>query len=138
MSVALAPLENAISRLSEAIEMQARHPADALIRDGLVQRFEFTYEMSHRTLKRYLESVSPTPDLIDQTAFPDLIRSASEQGLLLGDWPRWRTFRDMRAKTSHAYDEAVALAVVAGIPGFLEEARHLCDELRRRQAQRPA
>jgi hypothetical protein len=38
----------------------------------------------------------------------------------------------MRARTSHSYDEATALAVVAGIPGFLDEARFLCDRLRER------
>ncbi|MFN3829815.1 MAG: nucleotidyltransferase substrate binding protein [Tepidimonas ignava] len=28
----------------------------SLHRDGLVQRFEFTYEVAHRLLKRYLET----------------------------------------------------------------------------------
>jgi hypothetical protein len=58
-----------------------------------------------------------------------LIRDGNERGLLLGDWPRWRTWRSMRAKTSHTYDENIALEVVAGIPGFLDEARHLRDQL---------
>jgi hypothetical protein len=40
----------------------------------------------------------------------------------------------MRGKTSHTYDEAVALEVVAGIPAFLEEARYLRDQLKRRIA----
>ncbi len=39
----------------------------------------------------------------------------------------------MRAKTSHTYNEEVALTVVAGIPGFLGEARHLLQELQKRQ-----
>jgi hypothetical protein len=61
--------------------------------------------------------------------FPDLIRSGNEAGLLLGDWPKWRTYRDMRGKTSHTYDERVALEVVAGIPEFMEEAKFLRDKL---------
>jgi len=40
----------------------------------------------------------------------------------------------MRAKTSHTYDEDGALEVVAGLPGFLDEARHLRDQLRSRIA----
>ena len=67
-------------------------------------------------------------------AFQDLIRSANEQGLLLGDWPDWRGFRDMRAKTSHTCNEDVAIEVVTGIPRFLEEAVHLRDKLRERLA----
>jgi hypothetical protein len=64
--------------------------------------------------------------------FADLIRTANERGLLRGDWPAWRRYRDMRAKTSHTYDEAVAIEVVAGIPAFVDEVRHLRDELARR------
>lgn len=62
--------------------------------------------------------------------FADIIRAGNEQGLLLGDWRRW--YRDMRAKTSHSYDEAVAMDVVASIPAFLDEARTLRDRLRQR------
>ena len=40
----------------------------------------------------------------------------------------------MRSRTSHTYDEEVALAVVAGIPDFLREAVHLRDQLRTRLA----
>lgn len=32
------------------------------------------------------------------------------------DWPRWCQFREMRSKTSHTYDEDIALEVVSGIP----------------------
>lgn len=94
-----------------------------------IQRFEFTYEISHKMLKRYLEFVSPTPEQYDDMAFPDLIRSGNEQGLLLGDWPVWHKYREMRSKTIHTYDEDTALIVVEGIPRFLEEARYLRDRL---------
>ena len=35
---------------------------------------------------------------------------------LSSDWPRWCQFREMRSKTSHTYDEDIALEVVSGIP----------------------
>jgi hypothetical protein len=54
------------------------------------------------------------------------------QGLLLNDWPAWRTYREMRGKTSHSYDEDTALQVVARIPDFLAEAVYLRDQLRER------
>ena len=66
------------------------------------------------------------------TAFPDLIRTGDGQGLLQRDWPLWRRFRDMRARTSHTYSAAVAQQVVAGIPDFLAEATHLLDQLQQR------
>jgi nucleotidyltransferase substrate binding protein (TIGR01987 family) len=64
--------------------------------------------------------------------FADLIRSANERGLLLGDWSRWKIYRNMRSKTSHTYNEGVALEVVAGIPEFLAESEYLLSQLERR------
>lgn len=138
MTIDLSYLSNAIARLDEGLARYQKDLTDIQIRDGLIQRFEFTYELSHKTLKRYLEWVSPTPARIDTLAFADLIRSANEQGLLLGDWPAWRTYRDMRSKTSHTYDEAQALAVVSGIPPFLAEAVFLRDQLQARLQERPS
>ncbi len=134
MTLDLSSLEKAIDRLREGLDRYQLDITDTQIRDGLIQRFEFTYELSHKMLKRYLEATSASPRQYDAMPFQDLIRSGNEQGLLLGDWLRWRTYRDMRSKTSHTYDEEVALAVVAGIPDFLSEAVHLRDQLRARQA----
>ena len=58
---------------------------------------------------RYLEQVSAKPVEFDQMSFQDLIRTANEQSLLQGDWADWKQYRDMRRRTSHTYDEAVAL-----------------------------
>lgn len=121
----LGPMQRAIARLEEGLARYQQDISDAQIRDGLIQRFEFTYEISHRTLKRYLEATSSNPVEIDAMSFQDLIRTGNERGLLLGAWPQWRTYRDMRAKTSHTYDENTAIAVVAGIPALLEEAKYL-------------
>ena len=123
------PLSNAVARLAEGLERYLRDVSDTQIRDGLIQRFEFTYELSHRMLKRFLESVSASPGEYDAADFQYLVRSGNEQGLLLGDWSVWRTYRDMRAKTSHTYDEKVAVEVVKGIAPFLEEARFLLERI---------
>ncbi len=123
------PLGNAVARLREGLARHLREPADEQVRDGLIQRFEYTYELAHRMLRRYLRHVSASPALFDQMPFQDLIRLGNEHGLLLGDWPAWRRYRDLRARTSHTYAAAAAMAVVAGIPDFLKEAAHLFDTL---------
>lgn len=132
MSLDLTPLTNAIARLEEGWAAWQGDRAHTLIRDGLIQRFEFTYEISHKMLRRHLASVAANPGEYADMPFADLIRSGNEAGLLLGDWPQWRRYREMRAKTSHTYDEDIALQVVAGIPSFIEEAVHLRDALDRR------
>ena len=58
----ISALVKAIHRLQEGLDRYLLNTADTQIRDGLIQRFEFTYELSHKTLKRYLESVSATPE----------------------------------------------------------------------------
>ncbi len=128
----LAWFQGAILRLDEGIVRCRLKPADTEVRDGLIHRFKVTYDLAHRTLKRYLESSAPNPEEIDRMAFQDLIRTASEQGLLLGEWQDWKQYREMRSRTSHAYDEGMALQVVAGIPKFLLEVQHLLRSLRER------
>lgn len=128
------PLSNAVMRLQEGWQRYLQDISDTQIRDGLIQRFEFTYEISHKILKRYLEYTAANPAEIDLMTFQDLIRTANEQGLLLGDWSDWKQYRDMRSRTSHTYDEAVALAVVQGIEKFLAEAVFLQNTLQEKLA----
>lgn len=128
----ITPLQKASERLKEGLIRYNADVNDEQIRDGLIQRFEFTYELSHKFIKRYLEYSSPTPDDIDKMAFSDIIRSANEIGLLLGDWTDWKAYREMRNLTSHSYNEQKALAVVANIPKFLTEVEFLLKEFSKR------
>ncbi len=130
----IAPYERAIERLKETLARYQADISDTDVRDSLVHRFEFTYELSPQMLKRYLEYAVGSSEKFNTMAFPDLIRTANEHGLLLGDWLSWKEFRKMRGKTSHSYDEKTALEVVAEIPQFLEEAAYLRDRLRERLA----
>lgn len=124
-----------MQQLEERLGRNGLDTSDVMVRDGLVQRFEFTYELSHKMLRRFLEATAANPTEFDEADFQYLIRTANEQGLLLGAWPQWRVYRDMRSKTSHTYDEAVALNVVSGIPAFLKEAQVLLGQLQRRRTE---
>jgi nucleotidyltransferase substrate binding protein (TIGR01987 family) len=134
MKLDITSLGSAVRRLREGLARYEREPADEQIRDGLIQRFEFTYELSHKMLRRYLKETAASPDDVDRMPFADLVRTANAQGLLRGDWPVWRRFREMRARTSHTYDAKVASQVASAIPGFLEEAELFYAELQRRLA----
>lgn len=128
----ITPLKNAVLRLDEGLVRYEWDISDLQIRDGLIQRFEFTYELSHKMLKRYLEQTSPNPAEFDGMSFQDLIRTGNEKGLLLGNWTDWRRYREMSSRTSHTYDENTAIQVVSGIPQFLEEAKYLVQSLQKR------
>lgn len=128
--------DSAILRLTEAVDALASQAGNDLIRDAAIQRFEFTYELSHKMLRRYLAVTAPASEEIERMSFQDLIRTGSEQGLLRSDWERWHDWRRAREITSHAYDEAKARQIAAIIPDFLAEARYLNEQLRAR-ASRP-
>lgn len=132
MPLDISPFAKAVDRLAEGLDRYQKDTSDDQIRDGLIQRFELTYELSHKMLKRFLEEISPSPETIDQAAFSDLIRMGNEQSLLKSEWKVWRYFRDIRNITSHTYNLEKALEVVEGIPAFLDEARHLRDRLTQR------
>ncbi len=125
----LTPLVSAISRLREGLARHRKEPADEQLRDGLIQRFEYTYELCHRFLRRFIQRTSASPEEVDRMAFQDLVRTANQLGLLAGDWPAWHRYRDLRARTSHTYRAETAEQVAAAIPAFLAEAEYLRDQL---------
>ena len=133
MALDTTSLANAVRRLREGLVRHQTEPGDEQLRDGLIQRFEFTYELSHRTLRRYLVEVAASPDAVAAMPFADLIRVGNAQGLLRGDWPVWRRFREMRSRTSHTYDagDRCRRERSGGGPAgaFLAEAEYLLAEL---------
>jgi nucleotidyltransferase substrate binding protein (TIGR01987 family) len=105
------------------------------LRNSVVQSFEFTYELSHKMLKRYLEEVAASPEDVDLDTFQNLIRSGNEMGLLKSDWSRWKAYRQARTDSSHTYDEDKAEAVYELAADFLQEARYLYERLMERSSQ---
>lgn len=124
------PLGRAIQRLNEGLDALRREPENMLYRDGVIQRFEFTYGLCASMLERYLMRAAPVQPEKKMT-FPTLIRTASEMGLLRSGWNVWHGFREARNLTSHVYNEEIALQVMEKIPAFAEEAEFLYNELKR-------
>jgi len=141
MSLDFSPLGNAIAQLDKSLAY-AHSPAALAdpglreqLRNSVIQCFEFTYELSWKMLKRYLEETEANPAEIDIGTFQNLIRLGNERALLRSDWYQWKTYRQARTDSSHTYDAAKAEAVFAVAPDFLAEARALLDELSRRSAK---
>ena len=105
------------------------------LRNSVIQCFEFTYELSHKMLRRYLEQIAASPEEIDPSTFQSLIRTGNEKGLLRSDWLRWKIYRQARTDSSHTYDQEKAEAVYSIAPDFLDEAKHLYGQLVERSNQ---
>lgn len=132
MLLDLTSFTKAVDRLTEALNALRTSPADAFIRDAVIQRFEFTYEITYKMLKRYLEMTAENPQAIEAMSFQNMIRTGCERELIRSEVARWQEYRKARGTTSHAYDEDKARAVAAIVPDFLEEARYLLEQLRKR------
>ena len=141
MSLDYSPLGNAIAQLEKSLAYASSAAAMAdpglreQLRNSVIQCFEFTYELSWKMLKRYLEETEANPTEIDISTFQNLIRLGNERALLRSDWRQWKTYRQARTDSSHTYDATKAEAVFAVAPDFLLEARSLFDELMRRSVQ---
>lgn len=133
----LTSLHKALLQLSDAIEfyhsstVQNNHRLLTHMRAAVIQAFEFTYELSWKMLKRYLEMTEPNPLEVDQMSFPHLIRTGNERGLLKSDVSVWLLYRKERGTTSHAYDEDKANEVLESIPAFLSDAQFLYEQLQK-------
>ena len=55
MTLILTPLENAINSLNIAFVEYQKDNSNEFVRDSVIQRFEYTYELCIKMLKRYLE-----------------------------------------------------------------------------------
>jgi nucleotidyltransferase substrate binding protein (TIGR01987 family) len=122
------PLTKATSTLASALQETATRPNDLLARDGCIQRFEYTYELCVKSLRRQLEELADSPAEIDSLGYKDMLRVAVERGLIADALP-WFGFRELRNITSHAYDPDKAAQVFAGIPAFLASAQQLLAHL---------
>ncbi len=133
MTVDLGPLRRTIGALQEALFAYQSRTTDeslrVLLRDATIQRFEFTFEVAWKTLKRFLEENSIEP--IDRLTNRQLFRLGFEQGLLR-DSAAWMLYLGRRNLTSHVYSEAIARQVFEVIPQFLEDARFLLAQLEQR------
>ncbi len=130
MMLDFTPLSKAVLTLASALQEISLRPDDLLARDGCIQRFEYTYELCVKFLRRQLEEMADSPGDIDTLGYKDMLRLGVERGLV-NDAVAWFGFRELRNTTSHAYDPDKAAQVFQGIPPFLIQAQALATQLMR-------
>ena len=92
--------DGALMRLREGIEMVSDEPeVHSIVKEGLIQRFEFTFELAWKTLKDYLVFRKVT---LDRSAAADVIKTAFAAGYLQ-DGETWMDALDARNEMSHVY-----------------------------------
>jgi len=100
-------LERAFKQLKDAINRF--DDLDDLSKEGLVQRFEYTFELSKNTIKDYLESKG------EIEKYPrDIIKKAF-QLQIIENGEIWIEMLEKRNIMSHTYDQATFVEIVTSI-----------------------
>ena len=98
----------ALSRLAEVVNVMKVRQLNDFEADGLIQRFEFTFELAWKLMKSYAEYQGTDKEI---TGSRDAIRWAFENKLIEYS-DVWMEMIKRRNDTSHNYDEDTAADVV--------------------------
>ena len=137
----LTSFEKAVGSLKRAIavyeDIKSKNGYDTpdlleTLRVGVIQNFEFTYELAWKFMKRYIE-VAGDSAAIDGVPRRELFRVAAEHGLIT-DVPEWFDFHKDRNQTSHTYDEETAEIVYERALDFLRYAQNLLGKLQEKNS----
>lgn len=117
------PLEKAIFTLDEAL---SKKNMNDLERDGAIQRFEYTFELSWKLIRKTLialgrANVSSSPKPI--------FRDALEEGFV-EDIKVWFKFLEARNLSAHIYDQDEADRVFKAAKEFLPQVKRVLEKLK--------
>lgn len=129
MPIDFSPLEKALASLTRALNRAELAPGDEELRDACIQRFEYTFELSWKMLKRQLEQELPNPTEVDSFSYRYLFRVGAERGLVQ-DVEAWFDYRERRNMTAHTYDQEKAAKVFEVLPAFAGHAADLLAHLK--------
>lgn len=138
MKLDLSSLRKAVESLQKTLEVAddkdfmsglSDNQKDA-IRAGVIQNFEFTYELCWKFMRRWLD-VNLGSAYVEGVARRQLFRLSAENKLI-ADVDQWMEYHDARNETAHTYDEATAEDVFATAREFLADAEKLLQALEAR------
>lgn len=99
--------ERALGRLTDGVERVRLTPEDDLLQAGVIQHFEFTWELAWKVLADYLAA----SDVPLAAATPrEVVREAFKAGLI-EDGQLWMTMNKDRNRSSHIYSGAMILEI---------------------------
>jgi nucleotidyltransferase substrate binding protein (TIGR01987 family) len=133
MLLDLSSLKKAVDSSDRAIKVAEGNKNSAqeeVIRAGVIQNFEFTYELCWKFIKRWFE-LNATGASVDGVTRKELFRLAAESRLITGV-ENWFKYHTARNETAHAYDPAKAAEIYALAAPFAADAGKLLQVLEQR------
>ena len=111
----------------ESLEAILKHANDDVVRDATIQRFEYTYELAWKMIKRHLDWAGNANTAV--LSKRDLFREAAKIGIV-ADAEAWFEYHQARNETSHTYELAAAEEVYEAAKKFAPDARALLTALK--------
>ncbi|MGM9936256.1 MAG: HI0074 family nucleotidyltransferase substrate-binding subunit [Candidatus Ornithomonoglobus sp.] len=102
-------LKNAYKKLCEVCEKY--DGTDDIVRDSMIQRFEFTYELSHKVLREFMRFMGIELD----NTFPRTVFKKAYVNDIIDDDKLWMRLMQDRNHTSHIYNESMSEDIAARI-----------------------
>lgn len=103
--------KKALLRLRQVAESgENQHQLSELEREGVIQRFEYTYELAWKTLQDFLRFKG-----YDGIAGPNPVLTQAVQDGYLTDPTGWRAMKKARELAAHTYDGDMAEEVAEAI-----------------------
>lgn len=134
MPLELTSLQKAVGSLERAIAVSERKivgsvdtDEEEVLRAGVIQNFEFTYELCWKFMRRWLETNGAGPEA-DGWSRKELFRHAAESRLI-EDPALWFGYHNARNETSHTYEATRAEDVYQSALRFLKDAQLLLKNL---------
>jgi len=114
--------KSAVDRLEEALQ----EPENEIVIDGVLHRFEFTFELAWKTVKDALEYLG----LVDKTGSPrENIQIGFRHGII-EDGEKWIEIMLSRNALAHLYDEKSSREIYQKIKkDYIQEFKKLREKL---------
>ncbi|MEB2784426.1 nucleotidyltransferase substrate binding protein [Algoriphagus persicinus] len=93
----------AFLKLSQAVTQAKEKKMSELETEGLIQRFEYTYELAWKTLQDYIKDIG-----ISDINGPSKVLQEALKMELITDSAGWVKLKKSREKTSHTYNPETA------------------------------
>ena len=109
--------KRAYAQLQSAVELMRSRELSNLEKQGVIQAFEFTWELAWNVLKDYINWQGET----EITGARDAIREAFNRGLI-EEGQVWMAMLQDRNRTAHTYNESTMGEILASIEGqYIEQ-----------------
>ncbi len=119
-------LRLAILQLEKGLKESGMDPQNELMRDGVIQRFEYTMDLAWKMMQRYLKTIQSDESVIRSKN--DLFREM-ERIKIINNAESWIGYYSARNETSHDYDTKKADLVYQQVHPFLSEVKNLLETL---------